>query len=257
VSAPSETPQPIAYGTFTKRIRALITDMALSAGVIVLLLILGSVSDNIPGSGRVLLFLMFAQVLLYEPIMVWQFGATVGHRAANLRVVSDSTNGNPTFLQALVRYLIKGMLGMVSFLAMFVTTRHQSFHDYLSRTTVQVRDLATADDFLLERSDAVAESEQMPPVWRRLLVIAVYEVLTFFGMGILLFLIDPNGCANGGPCGPLLQIVVRVAGLAMFALFMVVIVFGWRGKLLGARRRVVQGAAIAQSTEESTQPLRP
>ena len=110
--------------------------------------------------------------------MVARYGGTLGHRVVNLRVVNDATGGNPGFLRALARFVIKTALGILSFTTMALTRRHQAMHDSLTHTTVQVRDLSRArpTDYSVERE---AEIEGLPSRGRRLAVIAAYLVALF------------------------------------------------------------------------------
>jgi hypothetical protein len=62
----------------------------------------------------------------------------------NLRVVDDNTGGNPGLMKALGRFLIKGLLGVASFVSMSLARRHQALHDMMTRSTVQVRDPSKA-----------------------------------------------------------------------------------------------------------------
>lgn len=227
------------------RMRAVVIDTAITAAVVAAVVIISSFVDGVPQSGRVLVAIILGQLLLYEPLLVSRYGATLGHRSANLRVVADSTNGNPGFLQAFGRYVLKATLGVFSFIAMLLTSRHQAVHDVLSRTTVQVRDLSTAEDYLVERSESFATSPTMPSAWRRLGIILAYEVVAYFASGFLVLLVDPSDCAAGGPCTSSARAVVEVVGLLSIVLFLTIIVLGWRGLLWGARR------AAAPVTETS------
>ena len=71
-------------------------------------------SDN---AARALGVAVVIILLLYEPLFVTRFGGTLGHIWTNLRVVDDR-GGNVGFGKALVRFLIKSLLGWYSFLTM-------------------------------------------------------------------------------------------------------------------------------------------
>ena len=83
-------------------------------------------------------------ILAYDPVLVAFFGATIGHRLTNLRVVADGDGGNLGLLKAIARALIKDVLGWFSFTAMAFTPRHQGLHDVFTHSAVQVRDLSKA-----------------------------------------------------------------------------------------------------------------
>jgi len=146
---------PARYATFTSRCRALLIDTAVVAGVNIALLALGEFGESVPGSDRIVLLLVVGIVFLYEPLFICLRGATIGHAAKHLRVISMTTGEPPSFLQALARYLIKMSLGLPSFVTMVFSRRHQAVHDMLTQTTVQLSLSADADvdDYHLERID--------------------------------------------------------------------------------------------------------
>ena len=86
---------------------------------------------------------MVTAVLLYEPVLVSFTGGTVGHHLTNLRVVDDR-GGNVSFLKACARMVVKDLLGWCSFVILMATSRNQAIHDLVTRSTVQIRDLAKA-----------------------------------------------------------------------------------------------------------------
>ena len=134
-----------AYARFTRRLQGVLID-----SIIFMLILAASLitavsfrSDNV---GRILGITVVAAWLLYEPLLVSMTGGTIGHYLCNLRVVDDR-GGNISFVKAVVRVAIKSLLGWYSFIAMAITSRHQAVHDYLTRSTVQIRDLAKAKPY--------------------------------------------------------------------------------------------------------------
>jgi uncharacterized RDD family membrane protein YckC len=69
--------------------------------------------------------------LLYEPVLVSLAGSTLGHYFVNLRVVDNRHGGNVSFLKAVVRFVIKTVLGWFSFIVMTATRRNQALHDLI------------------------------------------------------------------------------------------------------------------------------
>ena len=61
-----------------------------------------------------------------------------------LRVVDDTTGGRIGFWKAVLRFWIKGILGILSFLTIAFTRGHQAIHDLYTFSTVQIRDAAKA-----------------------------------------------------------------------------------------------------------------
>jgi uncharacterized RDD family membrane protein YckC len=225
-----------AYATFTARARALVTDAVIISVAVVALLFLWTLMESVPGSGGMLVVVLFVLVILYEPIMVALFGATIGHRRSNLRVVSDRTGGPPGFFAALVRFLLKAILGFGSFATMLLTQRHQAFHDFITRTTVQVRDVNAARDY-----DYVAEREPessgpMPAAWRRILMSILYVLAANILAGIAIRMVVSLGCSVNGACSAAERAFSTTIGSVFLLGVPALLVLGWQGRLPGARR---------------------
>jgi uncharacterized RDD family membrane protein YckC len=227
----------------------LVIDLAIVLAVLVAVVILGDLVRDVPGSGRVLWLILFADILLYEPIMIWRYGATIGHRVTNLRVVDDATGGNPGFVQAFARFVIKSVLGVVSFVTMALTRRYQAVHDRLTHTTVQIRDLSLAqqDDYHVER---VAEATPgMPSRLRRGIVMLAYMAAVWIAIGIVVSLLVSVPCIRRNECTAEDQLIYQVLALFLFGGMAVVVVAGWRGHLLGCRIRSIPGPLAPEDAE--------
>jgi uncharacterized RDD family membrane protein YckC len=139
--APRPAPDVVHYARVWPRAKAILIDgFILSLAFLVAAL----VGSRLAGAGPVAFVAWVAVWALYDPLMVWLTGGTVGHRLQNLRVVSDRTGGRPSLPAALVRNLAKVALGAVSLLAMVASSRGKALHDWIARTTVQARDPASA-----------------------------------------------------------------------------------------------------------------
>jgi len=86
----------------------------------------------------------WAVLLLYDPVCVSLFGATVGHRVMNLRVVNDRTGGKLSLPAAIARFWIKAVLGVISFFTMHFDPRHRAVHDMATRSSVRIADPSRA-----------------------------------------------------------------------------------------------------------------
>ena len=142
------------YARFTRRLRGIMIDW-----VVAMILLFGAllVASSIRSDhfARTLGILVVLVLVLYEPILVSLTGGTLGHYFTNLRVVDERDQGNVSFLKALARFVLKGLLGWYSFIVMTATRRNQAIHDLLTRSTVQIRDPAKARprDYITERTD--------------------------------------------------------------------------------------------------------
>ena len=72
-------------------------------------------------------------LLLYEPVSIAVAGGTIGHLSLNLRIVRASDLGRVSFGRALVRTVVKGLIGLPVFLAVYVTRKCQGVHDLVRR----------------------------------------------------------------------------------------------------------------------------
>lgn len=82
-----------------------------------------------------------AFVLLYEPACIAIAGGTVGHL---IRIVHSSDLGRVSFLRAVCRTLVKGILGLWVFIAVYFTRRCQARQDLAAGTVVVPRNPALA-----------------------------------------------------------------------------------------------------------------
>ncbi len=205
------------YARFPRRLQAMSADAFL--GLVVFYLAVAAASAT--GSSalvRVVWILLIVLFLAYEPLMVSRFGATLGHRFANLDVVRESDGGRLSGGTALLRWLLKSVVGIPSFVAMLVTARHQALHDR----------------------------------WRRALVIGGYAALVYVATSIVAGLMASEMCLLSGICSPGEETVLAAAGLVWLVATCLLALVEWRGLLPGARARripVVQAEESPPSVE--------
>jgi uncharacterized RDD family membrane protein YckC len=237
VDVPVLTPR---YARFPRRLRGIIIDWIFSMVLLFgALLVAASVgSDHV---SRILGILVVLVLVLYEPVLVSMTGGTLGHYLTNLRVVDERDRGNVSFLKALARFALKGLLGWYSFIVITATRRNQAIHDLLTRSTVQIRDPARArpNDYITERADF--QSPDMPSRPRRVTVICVYLVLAALVYGLVVVAARTTGvlspaCMNDANCSVVGGFLNLVAALVWIAASAACVGLGWRGRLLGAQR---------------------
>lgn len=237
----SSTPQT-AYAGFAVRFRALLIDAIVVFVAVIVGILLAAAAPGSEVATRSLLLALVAVLVLYEPVMVWRFGATIGHRRSNVMVVADRTGANPGFLRALFRYLVKAVLGLPSFVAMALTERHQAVHDRLAGTTVQIRDLAKAQPGDAKWARDPQLTAGLPSGPRRTGIILAYLVLSLIVVGIVSALTMSNAClSNDSACTAGEKLWNGALSLGWLAVMACIVIWGWRGRLPGARRRVVAG----------------
>jgi hypothetical protein len=174
-------------------------------------------------------------LLLYDPVLVSLTGGTLGHYLTNLRV-DGRRGGNVSFPKAVARLALKSLLGWYSFIVMTATRRNQAMHDLLTRSTVEIRDPAKArpHHYITERPDF--QSPDMPSRRRRLVVIGVYLLVVFVVAAGATGALSP-ACIDNGNCSAVERLLNLALALIWLGVSAACVGFGWRGRLLGARRR--------------------
>jgi uncharacterized RDD family membrane protein YckC len=230
------------YGRFSRRLQAALIDV-----IVILLAIYGAVfiavTLNSQNLARTLGFSIAIGWLLYEPLLVALTGSTVGHYFRNLRVVDNRTGGNISFFKAVVRTVLKAVLGWLSFVTMATTRRHQAIHDLATQSTVQIRNLTKASPHHYRGEQTELSSAAMPSAGRRLLVIGLYLVVvtvvsTFIFAMAAENLLSPACLNRSRRCTygeEIVQIALSGIALIWIGVSIVFIVLGWRGRLIGAR----------------------
>jgi uncharacterized RDD family membrane protein YckC len=140
-SAAAGAPDVVLYARLWPRAKAILVDWSI---IVAAYLVAGLVGANFRGVGAAAFVVWIAVWVLYDPLMVWLTGGTVGHHLFNLRVVSDRTGGRLSFPAAFVRNLAKTALCAISLLAMAASSRSKALHDWVVGTTVQPRDAGAA-----------------------------------------------------------------------------------------------------------------
>lgn len=84
-----------------------------------------------PAVGGVMLVILFMN---FEAVQVVIWGRTLGHRMCGLTIVNEH-GGKPNYLQAQVRWILKGLLGLFSFITMLSGSR--AIHDTVTKTSVR------------------------------------------------------------------------------------------------------------------------
>ena len=122
------------------RVKAVITD-----SVLLLLLMLGIVAlfdrfDNVPDFARIAAFVFI--FLLYDPLFTSSFGGTIGHFLFGIRVKrANNPEKNLLFPLAVVRYLIKALLGWLSLITVSSNNKGRAIHDMVVHSVVIYKSL--------------------------------------------------------------------------------------------------------------------
>lgn len=121
-----ETPR-IVYPTLSDRVQSTFIDTIF---IIILMFVIASILDRfeeVPDWVRILLF--FGVWAVYEPCCT-AFGATIGNYLKGIRVRKhDDTGKQINIFQALIRYVVKILLGWLSFLTIHGNKERRAIHD--------------------------------------------------------------------------------------------------------------------------------
>lgn len=244
------TPTRVGYARFPRRLFALTVDSLVYLAAFGVVLLLAFALQSSPPARVVVIGMLLLFVALYEPILVWRCGGTLGHRALNLRVVSDAPGGWLSFPRAVARTLLKLPFGAAAFIFMASTRRHQALHDLAVGSTVQVYDMNRADrvHFVYERPSEATSG--LPSKRRRVAVILGYGTLSFAGFALTLDHILSELCLSKDRCSAGEELVFYIVTVAWFLLLAGILAAGWAGGLWGARRRM--GVATGRTEQDRT-----
>jgi len=233
------------YPRLLRRVRATLTDWVIAVLVIACWFFILPFLTDFPGQLKVALLAVIWLVL--DPVLVSQTGGTPGHHLMNLRIQHKDSGENIGILRAILRSLSKIVTGAWSFIFALVTKKHQALHDLLSSTTVVLKNPETVSE-----RERYNEREQdkggftYPSVLRKILIIIAYVVivsLVFFSLIALMF---PSDCFLANNCSESEELVLLVLDWVWFFGVAILIVYGWRSRLYGARRvRISDGEAIS------------
>lgn len=121
------------YPFILERIQSILIDSVLIIACMILFSDILSNFKNVPNWLRAILLL---SLFLYEPIMTTR-GGTIGNNIKKIRVRKNSDeNESINIFQAIVRYFFKLLLGWLSFISIFSSTKKRAIHDILSGTVM-------------------------------------------------------------------------------------------------------------------------
>ena len=117
------------------RVKAMVTD---SIVIIVFMFVASyafSLFDNVPDYARLIVFVFI--FLLYDPLFTSIFGGTIGHMMVGIRVKRESNEQkNILFHLAILRFIVKAFLSIISLFTVFGNEKRKAIHDYLVGSVV-------------------------------------------------------------------------------------------------------------------------
>jgi uncharacterized RDD family membrane protein YckC len=121
------------YPYLLTRYKASLIDGVLLACLFGLILFL-TPSRNISWVEGIIFFII---LILYEPILLSIYSATLGHTMMGIKVISlKNKNQKLNIFQGIIRISAKTMLGWISFFTINFNPGHRAIHDYFSSSIV-------------------------------------------------------------------------------------------------------------------------
>lgn len=118
-----------------ERVKAIVIDGIVIIVFIFVVSYIFSLFENVPDYARIIAFVFI--FLLYDPLFITIFGGTIGHILIGIRVKRESNvHKNIIFPLAILRYIVKAILGVISLLTVTGNKKKKAIHDYLVRSVV-------------------------------------------------------------------------------------------------------------------------
>ncbi len=129
---------PINYPGVSERVKATVMDSMVIVFMMIGATYLFAQFDDVSAQVRTGTFIFIFG--LYDPTMTSLFGGTLGHRSMGIRVSRKSDHGkNVAFPLALIRYVVKAMLGWLSLLTVGSSKARLAIHDMAVGSVVLYR----------------------------------------------------------------------------------------------------------------------
>ena len=238
------------YPRLLRRVRAVLIDFVIAVLIVFCWFLLLPLMVDIPGPLK-FSFLAFAWFVL-DPLLVWRVGCTPGHYFMKLRIQHKASGANIGLLRAVIRSLFKAVTGVWSFILVLATKKHQALHDLLSNTTVVLKNPATVPEW--ERNKERLQDQgayTYPSALRKCLVIFSYVVFFSLAFFALVGLFFSNECFLQNSCSEGEKIALMSLDWVWFFGIAILVVYGWRSRLFGARRQPREHGEHGEATGTS------
>lgn len=205
----------VAYPRLIKRVRAVLVDSILLPVTVFAVLLLGDAVGVSGAGGKALLIAI--PIFILEPGLVALTGGTVGHHLFRIRVVKRDGSSNINVFAAILRFVVKLVLGWLSFIFVLTTAKHQAVHDLLAGSIVVHKDPAGLPEHeVLSERKQETDAYRYPAVWRRVVVIFAYWVLVTIVLGSGSYALSTAECLKGHSCTAtdhLLNVALNIGAL--------------------------------------------
>jgi len=228
----------LIYPRLLRRIQALLIN-----GVVVPVAVIGTLvtASNFGVQGVYSAILAGLVIFIFEPLFVSTTGGTIGHHLIGIQVKSKKTKKNLNIASALVRFIAKIMLGLVSLITVFTTKQHQAIHDVLVGSIVIFKNIeSTPNHEILYEREAEESGYSYPSKPRRVIMILLYNIVLSIALGTILILTISEPCISNNLCSNLDEVFAFGWQTLWFACFIASVVLCWKGRLFGCRRLLIK-----------------
>ena len=123
------------YANLLDRVKAAVVDSIVIIAMMFAASEVLAIFDTVPDFVRIVLFVFI--FILYEPLLVSIYGATIGHSKIGISVRKDSDiTKNISFFSAIIRFLAKAFLGMFSLFSVTANDKRKAIHDFIANSVV-------------------------------------------------------------------------------------------------------------------------
>ncbi len=123
------------YPGVSIRVKAVVTDSIILVIFIVGVTYLFESFQSVPDFMRIAAFVFI--FLLYDPLFTSTLGGTIGHMIFGIRVKREKNlQRNILFPLAVIRYIVKALLGWISLLTVSGNKKGKAIHDLVVRSVV-------------------------------------------------------------------------------------------------------------------------
>jgi len=124
-----------AYAGLGDRLKALLLDACVTVIFVFLAVYIFSIFEQVPDTARIIAFISI--FFLYDPVFTSVFGGTIGHVMLGIRVKREKNpKKNILFPFAIIRFLLKVLLGWISLLTVTGNKKRKAIHDILAGSVV-------------------------------------------------------------------------------------------------------------------------
>lgn len=230
--------EPTGYPKTIRRVQsAMIDGIIIPVTAIAAMVLMGYAGL---GDGHIKVAVACFIVLLLEPVAVSVTGGTIGHHLVGLRVRRTESDKNLNLLLALIRFVVKTILGLLVFVAILLSRRRQGLHDMAARSVIVFKStVGLPDESMLKELTREGEHLAYVSVWRRILVIAAYWCIASVVLDVVMALSVSNQCFEELVCSEMEEYFWLASVVALILTAIGVAILGWRGLLYGCRKQEI------------------